>query len=103
VYVSRTDRTLFRIDIANGEKNEGRGTIMIATDNITITSVSTEQDLPISVTDAGYVTTGKKLALFRFGDLKGGFRVSTVQEAVESEDGRALVRTDAGESWELVD
>ncbi|KZT23886.1 hypothetical protein NEOLEDRAFT_1148976 [Neolentinus lepideus HHB14362 ss-1] len=92
VYVSRTDRTLFRIDIANGEKNEGRGTIMVATDNITITSVSTEQDLPIS-------STGNKLELFSFGDLKGGFRVSTAREAVESEDERALVRTDAGESW----
>ncbi|KZT23887.1 hypothetical protein NEOLEDRAFT_1068464 [Neolentinus lepideus HHB14362 ss-1] len=102
ICLSREDRTLFRIDIANGQPNEGSGTIMIATDNITITAVSTNKDLPVSVGDGGYVIAGSKLERFKFGDLRGGFRVAHAWDTTDKKDVRALVRSDQGESWELV-
>ncbi|KZT23890.1 hypothetical protein NEOLEDRAFT_1068570 [Neolentinus lepideus HHB14362 ss-1] len=102
VHLSRTDRTLFRIDIANGQANEGKGTILIGTDNINIISVSTGKDMPVSVGDGGYVIAGSKLERFKFGDLKGGFKVSTEWDAVAEENAQVLVRTEVGENWELV-
>ncbi|EPQ57583.1 hypothetical protein GLOTRDRAFT_110634 [Gloeophyllum trabeum ATCC 11539] len=100
--LSRTDRTLFRIDIANAAAGEGRGTVMISTDDITITAVSSGKDLPVSVGDSGVVIAGDKLERFKFGDFKGGFRVGKAYDLTDKKEVRALIRTEEGENWELV-
>ncbi|EPQ57577.1 hypothetical protein GLOTRDRAFT_127930 [Gloeophyllum trabeum ATCC 11539] len=77
---------------------------MISTDDITITAVSSGKDLPVSVDDSGVVTAGGKTERFKFqvDDFKGGFRVGKAYDLTDKKEVRALIRTDRGDNWEVV-
>lgn len=96
VYVSRTERTRFRVRLIDEDK--GKGTIMIGSDHIAITLVSI--DLSIIVSDSGQliVSKGPDSGL-KFGDLVNGF---IAESTFRSEYVKELFRTEDGEEWELV-
>ncbi|KAG1775108.1 hypothetical protein EV702DRAFT_1269642 [Suillus placidus] len=98
VYVSRTERTRFRVCLA--EKGTA-GTVMIGSDEIVITVPSLSRS--IDVTDSGQVilATAPQSGL-KFSDLLSKFTVGpTVYKDGQSLDTRELLYTDDGEKWEL--
>jgi hypothetical protein len=102
VYVSRTERTRFRVRLTS-ERKDGKGTIMIGSDNIAITLTSV--NLSIRVSDSGQLIVSKSPESgMRFGDLVNGFRagVTLWDKDGQSEHVKELFKTDDGEEWELV-
>jgi len=102
VYVSRTERTRFRVRLIN-ERKDGKGTIMVGSDEITITLTST--NLSIRVSDSGQLIVSKSPESgLKFSDLVNGFGAGATLWGKNGERGdvKELFKTDDGEEWELV-
>ncbi|TFK52887.1 hypothetical protein OE88DRAFT_1733875 [Heliocybe sulcata] len=107
VFLSRTDRTLFRVDIANAGTSHGREIVMIVRDEITITALVDGKDAPVSVghteRDDSNLVVGRTHDHFKFADFQGGFRATTsVTVSSMGEQLRGLGKAIHGEGWELV-
>jgi hypothetical protein len=102
VYVSCTERTRFRVRITN-ERQGGKGTIMIGSDEIAITLIS--NNLSVKVSDSGQLIVSRSPESgLKFGDLVNGFRVGDTLWDQCGQHGhvKELFKTDEGEEWELV-
>ncbi|KAG2128761.1 uncharacterized protein EDB93DRAFT_1108903 [Suillus bovinus] len=98
VYVSRTERTRFRVSISD---KDSAGMVMIGSDDIVITL--TTVDLSVHVTDNSQVmlSNAPRLGL-KFSDLLNKFAVGpTLCMDNQSSDMRQLFYADDGEEWEL--
>lgn len=102
IYVSSTERTRFRVRLAN-EKQGDKGTIMIGSDEITITLTS--NNLSAKVSDGGQLIVSKNPESgMKFSSLVNGFRVGATLWNKDGNNGhvKELFKTDDGEEWELV-
>jgi len=102
VYVSRTERTRFRIRLIN-ERKDGKGTIMIGSDEVAITLTS--NDLSVRVSDNSQLIVSKSPELgLKFGDLVNGFMAGATlwNQNGQTEGMKELFKTGDGEKWELV-
>jgi len=102
IYVSSTERTRFRVRLAN-EKQGGKGTIMIGSDEITITLTS--NNLSAKVSDSGQLIVSRSPESgMKFSSLVNGFRVGATLWNKDGNNGhvKELFKTDDGEEWELV-
>lgn len=102
VYVSRTERTRFRVQLIS-ERKDTTGTIMIGSDEITITLTSTNLSIRISRSSHLIVSKSPESGL-KFSDLVNGFAVVTplLNNEGQSENIKELFKTEDGEEWELV-
>lgn len=101
VYVSRTERTRFRVRLFS-ERKDTTGTIMIGSDEIVITLTST--NLSIRVSRSGHLIVSKNPELgLKFNDLASGFGVVTplLDNEGHCENIKELFKMDDGEEWEL--
>ncbi|KAG1773857.1 hypothetical protein EDD22DRAFT_3860 [Suillus occidentalis] len=101
VYVSRTERTRFRVRLFS-ERKDTTGTIMIGSDEIVITLTST--NLSIRVSRSGHLIVSKNPELgLKFSDLASGFGVVTplLDNEGHCENIKELFKKDDGEEWEL--
>lgn len=102
VYVSRTERTRFRVRLFS-ERKDTTGTIMIGSDEIVITLIST--NLSIRVSRSGHLIVSKNPELgLKLSDLMNGFGVMTplLDNEGPYENVKELFKMDDGEEWELV-
>ncbi|KAG1718927.1 hypothetical protein EDB19DRAFT_1649155 [Suillus lakei] len=102
VYVSRTERTRFRVRLIS-ERKDIAGTIMIGSDEIAITLTSTNLSIRVSRSSHLIVSKSPEPGL-KFSDLTNGFGVVTPLLDNEGQCGniKELFKTDDGEDWELV-
>jgi len=102
VYASRTERTKFRIRLTDESEN-GKGTIMIGTDEITITLTSANLSVGTYGNVNGVLSVGNNPELgLEFSALSRGFKAMHTTTNVGNEVVKELVMTDDGEKWELV-
>ncbi|KAG2159028.1 uncharacterized protein EDB93DRAFT_439638 [Suillus bovinus] len=101
VYVSRTERTRFRVRLID-ERKDTTGTIMIGSDEIAITLASTNLSIRVSRSAHLIVSKSPELGL-KFSDLQNGFGVVTsfLDNEGHGENVKELLRTDDGEEWVL--
>lgn len=101
VYVSRTERTRFRVRLID-ECKDTTGTIMIGSDKIAITLTCTNLSIRVSQTGFLFVSKNPDPGL-KFGDLVNGF--GAMNPLLENEDHyknvKELFKMDDGEEWEL--
>jgi len=90
VYVSRKERTQFRIRLRKEGSTDG--IVMIGSDQIYVSRP--EDNDYISIGMGGCLITAQKLDVFQFGDLEDGFRCKRAS--------KVIVKTKDGEGWELV-
>ncbi|KAG1728684.1 hypothetical protein EDB19DRAFT_1913725 [Suillus lakei] len=100
VYVSRTERTRFRVQLTG---RNTAGSIMIGSDEISITLPSV--NLPINIDENGQVIVSRTPRPgLKFCDLLDGFCAGPAlyDKDGKSLDLRELIQTADGEEWELV-
>jgi hypothetical protein len=101
IYVSRTERTRFRVRLIN-ERKDTAGTIMIGSDEIAITL--TCADLSIRVSRSSHLIVSKSPEIgLKFSDLVNGFGTVTplLENEVHCKNVKELLKTDDVEEWEL--
>jgi len=99
ICVSRTERTRFRISERNGT-----GTIMIGSDDITITLASADLSVRVEDNSGQLVVSKNPESGWKFSDLLNGFSTGATlwDKNGTNEHVKELFRTVDGEEWELV-
>jgi hypothetical protein len=102
MYASRTQRTSFRIHIVNETPS---GTIMIGSDDISITLASDEAAQVGVSSEGGLLIGGGMEQRIKFRDFKNGFGTGEtvkLQLPHTLEEVKEIFKTPNGEEWDLV-
>jgi len=108
VYVSRTERTRFRVRLAS-EGTNYKGTIMIGSDEICITLTSANLSINVSSNGDSLIVANSPVPGLKFSDLNNGFKAGgTIARRQEYLAGqyrdelvKELIKSVDGEEWEL--
>ncbi|KAG2065953.1 hypothetical protein BDR04DRAFT_1082530 [Suillus decipiens] len=99
VYVSRTERTRFRV---SRDKENTAGTVMIGSDEIIISLTAVNWSISIDAESSKVMVSNAPMSRLKFGDFLSKFTVGTnLYMGGKSLDMKELFYTEHGEEWEL--
>ncbi|KAG2356054.1 hypothetical protein BDR07DRAFT_1464236 [Suillus spraguei] len=101
VYVSRTERTRFRV---SRDKEGTAGTVMIGSDEIIITLTAVNWSINIAAESGKVMVSNTPMSGLKFGDFLSKFAVGTnLYMGGKSLDMKELFYTEHGEEWSLLE